>query len=45
MLLLRRSGIGIGISGVKTVEVPNAIPARRLDAPSYFERTCVISFD
>ena len=45
MLLLGRSGSGIGIFGVKMVEILNAIPARQLAAPSYFERMCVISFD
>ena len=45
MLFLRTSGSGIEIFGVGMVEVPNVIPARWFDAPSYFERTCVISFD
>jgi hypothetical protein len=45
MLLLRRSGSGSGMFGVRTVEVPSVIPAKWSAAPSYFERTCVISFD
>ena len=31
--------------GVGTAEVPSVMPARRSVAPSYFERTCVISLD
>ena len=31
--------------GVRTVEVPSVIPVRWSAAPSYFERTWVISFD
>ena len=44
-MLLRTSGSGIGMFGVRNFEVPSVIPVKWSAAPSYFERTCVISFD
>jgi len=44
-LLLRRSGSGIEIFGVRTVEVPSVIPARRSATPPYLERARATSLD